>query len=54
MTISEEFDDRQAVPDDAILVPQDRYLAGRGSELVALAAAISFLVVERDDDFVER
>src|SRR3546814_4946555 len=47
----EIVDDRQAVPDDDIVaVPQDRHLAARWSEFVALTPVAPILVIERDGD----
>src|SRR3546814_1129446 len=50
----EIVDDRQAVPDDDIVaVPQDRHLAARWSEFVALTPVAPILVIERDGDLFE-
>ncbi len=51
--ISAEFDDRQAVPDHAFLIPQDRDLAERRGELVALTALLPCLIEQRDDQLLE-
>ena len=51
--IREELDDRQAVPHDAFTVPQDRHLAERRGEFVALAPLLPFRVEHRDDIFLE-
>ena len=51
--VDEEFDDRKAVPDHAIAVPEDRHLAHRRRELVALAALLPLLVEHGNDEFLE-
>ena len=52
--VGEPFDDREAVPDHGLVVPQDRHLAARRRELVALGALVPVLVEHRDGDFLER
>ena len=51
--VGEELDDREAVPDDAVAVPQDRHLAERRGEFVAFAALLPLLVEHRDDELLE-
>ena len=51
--VGEKLDDRQAVPDDDLAVPQDRHLAERGRELVAFAPLLPFGVEHRHDQFLE-
>src|SRR5690348_9119459 len=51
--VGEEFDDRQAVPDDAVAVPQNRNLAEGRSEFVAFAPLFPFVVEQRHDIFFE-
>ena len=52
--VGEPFDDREAVPDHGLVVPQDRHLAARGRELVALGALVPGLVEHRHGDLLER
>ena len=52
--VGEPFDDREAVPDHGLVVPQDRHLAARRRELVALGALVPLLVEHRDGDLLER
>ena len=42
--VGEELDDREAVPNDDVAIPQDRHFAERGRELVAVAEFLPFFV----------
>ncbi len=53
VTVGEELDDGEAVPDDAVAVPQDRNLAERRRELAAFAAFLPVGVEHRHDELLE-
>ena len=51
--VGKEFDDRDRIPHHAVAVPQDRHLAERRREFIALAELFPSLVEHRHDQFLE-
>src|SRR5579864_9580926 len=53
VAVGEEFNDRKAVPNDNVAIPEDRYLAEGGRELIAFTPFVPILIEHRHDQLLE-